>query len=94
MRTLRHTSHTSRATGPGPHTSSTDSACPGGVGPCDELVGRSYLAPVGDRTMVAGPTLTDDPLTTTDAGGAVTQPKPAHGPPAAGPCCGCETPSP
>lgn len=48
------------------------SACPGGVGPCDALVGRSYLAPDADRYLVATPTSTGDPLAVTDDGAAVT----------------------
>lgn len=48
-----------------------DSACPGGVGPCDELVGLGYLAPLADRTMLAGGSMVADPLTETDAGGPV-----------------------
>lgn len=48
-----------------------DSACPSGIGPCDDLVGRSYLAPAVRRTMVAGPARAGDPLSQTDSGGAI-----------------------
>ncbi len=56
-------------------------ACPGGVGPCDDIVGISFLAPAEDRLLVAtpgpdagSPFLADgaDPLATNDLGGAVT----------------------
>lgn len=48
------------------------SACPGGLGPCDNLVGRSYLAPASDRLVVAGPVSDGDPLAVTNEGAPIT----------------------
>jgi hypothetical protein len=50
-----------------------DSICPGGAGPCPGLVRTSYIGPADTRRILLGPTMTSNPLTTTNDGGAITE---------------------
>jgi hypothetical protein len=50
-----------------------DSICPGGAGPCPGLVRTSYIGPADTRRILLGPTMTGNPLTTTNDGGAITE---------------------